>query len=89
MTRASIRLVLCGALVGTTAAVCAGADHNDDRNQEIRSHRGRGQQHSSFKLPEGTKEMTVPEDFRFDVDGKVAVGARPEAWHRRHRDPSP
>jgi len=26
--------------------------------------------HDLVKLPEGTKELTVPEDFRFTVDGR-------------------
>jgi len=31
--------------------------------------------HLVVKLPEGTRELTVPEDFRFNVDGKdMAVG---------------
>ena len=38
MTRAAIRLVLCGALVCLTAAVSAGADVNHVGDQEVPGH---------------------------------------------------
>ena len=38
------------------------------------------------KLPEGTREINVPDDFRFTVDGQQLAGARPEGGHERHGD---
>ena len=70
MTRAAIRSVLCGALVCLTAAVSsaqtAGSTTESKKFQVISVD---GNQ-LVVKLPEGTREITVPEGFRFNVDGK-------------------
>ena len=70
MTRATIRLVLCGALVCLTAAVSwaqtAGSTTETKKFQVISVD---GNQ-LVVKLPEGTREITVPPDFHFTVDGK-------------------
>jgi len=70
MTRATIRLVLCGALVFLTAAVSsaqtAGSATETKKFQVISVD---GNQ-LVVKLPEGTREITVPPDFKFTVDGK-------------------
>ncbi len=70
MTRAVVRVVLGGALVCLTAAVTSAQTTSTaaetkkfqiiavDGNQLV------------VKLPEGTRELTVPDDFRFNVDGK-------------------
>src|SRR6185295_19145124 len=70
MTRAAIRSALCGVLVCLTAAVSseqtAGSTTESKKFQVISVD---GNQ-LVVKLPEGTREITVPEGFRFNVDGK-------------------
>ncbi len=70
MTRATIRLVLCSALVCLTAGVSwaqtSGATSETKKFQVISVD---GNQ-LVVKLPEGTREITVPPDFHFTVDGK-------------------
>ena len=73
MTRAMIRVVLGGALVCLSAAVTlaqtpqTGTTSKTKRFQVIAVD---GNQ-LVVKLPEGTRELTVPQDFRFNVDGKM------------------
>jgi hypothetical protein len=70
MTRATIRLVLCGALVCLTAAVSwaqTSGTTTQTKKFQVISVDGN---HLVVKLPEGTRELTVPDDFRFNVDGK-------------------
>jgi LPXTG-motif cell wall-anchored protein len=67
VTRTLVRFVLGAALVGTTAAVALAQTTTQTKKFEVIAVEGND---LVVKLPEGTKEMTVPEDFRFDVDGK-------------------
>ena len=67
MTRTLVRFVLGAALVGMTAAVTLAQTTTQTKKFEVIAVDGND---LVVKLPEGTKEMTVPEDFRFDVDGK-------------------
>ena len=69
MTRATIRLVLCGAFVCLTAAVTLAQTSTTTETKKFQVIAVDGN-HLVVKLPEGTKELTVPEDFRFNVDGK-------------------
>jgi len=70
MTRATIRLVLCGALVCLTAAVSwAQTSGSTTETKKFQVISVDGNQ-LVVKLPEGTREITVPPDFHFTVDGK-------------------
>ena len=70
MTRAAIRLVLCGALVCLTAAVSLAQTTATSETKKFQVISVSGNQ-LVVSLPEGTREMTVPADFRFNVDGKM------------------
>ena len=71
MTRAAIRFVLCGALVCLTAAVTfAQTATSTTETKKFQIIAVDGNQ-LVVKLPEGTRELTVPDDFRFNVDGKM------------------
>ena len=70
MTRATIRLVLCSALVCLTAAVSSAQTSgttSETKKFQVISVDGNT---LVVKLPEGTREITVPPDFKFTVDGK-------------------
>jgi LPXTG-motif cell wall-anchored protein len=67
VTRTLVRFVLGAALVGMTAAVTLAQTTTQTKKFEVIAVEGND---LVVKLPEGTKELTVPEDFRFDVDGK-------------------
>jgi LPXTG-motif cell wall-anchored protein len=67
VTRTLVRFVLGAALVGTTATVTLAQTTTQTKKFEVIAVEGNN---LVVKLPEGTKELTVPEDFRFDVDGK-------------------
>jgi LPXTG-motif cell wall-anchored protein len=70
MTRATIRLVLCSTLVCLTAAVSSAqttGSTTETKKFQVISVDGN---QLVVKLPEGTRELTVPDDFRFTVDGK-------------------
>jgi len=70
MTRATIRLVLCSALVCWPAAVSlAQTTGSTTETKKFQVISVDGNQ-LVVKLPEGTRELTVPDDFRFTVDGK-------------------
>ena len=70
MTRATIRLVLCSAFVWLTAAVSlAQTTGSTTETKKFQVISVDGNQ-LVVKLPEGTRELTVPDDFRFTVDGK-------------------
>ena len=72
MTRATIRMVLCGALVCLTAAVSSAQTTTETKKFQVISVDGN---QLVVKLPEGTREITVPEGFHFTVDGKqLTVG---------------
>jgi len=71
MTRAAIRFVLCGAIVCLTAAVTfAQTATSTTETKKFQIIAVEGNQ-LVVKLPEGTRELTVPDDFRFNVDGKM------------------
>ena len=71
MTRAAIRFVLCGALVCLTAAVTfAQTATTTTETKKFQIIAVDGNQ-LVVKLPEGTRELTVPDDFRFNIDGKM------------------
>jgi len=71
MTRATIRLVLCGALVCLMAGAAQAqttTSSSETKKFQIISVDGNV---LVVKLPEGTREMAVADDFRFNVDGKM------------------
>ena len=70
MTRAAIRLVLGGALVCLTAAgtLAQTATTSETKKFQVISVDG---DKLVVKLPEGTREITVPAGFQFNVDGKM------------------
>ena len=70
MTRAAIRVVLSGALVCMTAAVTLAQTTTTTETKKFQVIAVDGNQ-LVVKLPEGTRELTVPDDFRFNVDGKM------------------
>lgn len=70
MTRAMIRLVLGSALVCVTAAVASAQTATTTETKKFQVIAVDGNQ-LVVKLPEGTREMTVPDDFRFNIDGKM------------------
>jgi LPXTG-motif cell wall-anchored protein len=67
VTRTLVRFVLGAALVGMTAAATLAQTTTQTKKFEVIAVEGNN---LVVKLPEGTKELTVPEDFRFDVDGR-------------------
>ena len=70
MTRATIRLVVCGALVCVAAATALAqtTTSSETKNFQVLSVDGN---RLVVRLPEGTRELSVPDDFRFNVDGKM------------------
>jgi hypothetical protein len=70
MTRAAIRLVFCGALVCLTAAVSLAQTSTTSETKKFQVIAVDGNQ-LVVRVPEGTRELTVPADFRFNVDGKM------------------
>jgi LPXTG-motif cell wall-anchored protein len=70
MTRAKIRLVLCGALVCLTAAVSVAQTTTTSETKKFQIISVAGNLFV-VKLPEGTRELSVPDDFRFNIDGKM------------------
>ena len=68
MGRTLVRFVLGAALVGMTATVTMAQTTTQTKKFEVIAVDGND---LVVKLPEGTKEMTVPEDFRFNVDGQL------------------
>ena len=70
MTRAVIRMVLCGVIVCVTAAVSSAQTQTSTETKKFEVISVYGNQ-LVVKLPEGTRELTVPADFRFNVDGKM------------------
>jgi hypothetical protein len=69
MTRAMIRVVLGSVIVCLTAAVTLAQTRTATETKKFQVIAVDGNQ-LVVKLPEGTRELTVPEDFRFNVDGK-------------------
>ena len=70
MRRAAIRLVLFGALVCLTAAAAPAQTSTTSETKKFQVISVYGNQ-LVVRLPEGTRELTVPDDFRFNVDGKM------------------
>ena len=70
MTRAIVRMVLCGALVCLTAAVSLAQTSTTSETKKFQVISVDGNQ-LVVRLPEGTRELTVPDDFRFTVDGQA------------------
>ncbi len=70
MTRAIVRVVLCGALVCLTAAVTLAQTSTTSETKKFQVISVDGNQ-LVVRLPEGTRELTVPDDFRFNIDGKM------------------
>ena len=71
MTRATIRLVLCGVLVCLTAAAAQAqttTTTSETKKFQIISVDGNT---LVARLPEGTREMVGADDFRFNVDGQM------------------
>jgi LPXTG-motif cell wall-anchored protein len=69
MTRGLVRVALSGALVWLTAAVMLAQTSTTTETKKFQIIAVDGNQ-LVVKLPEGTRELTVPDDFRFEVDGK-------------------
>ena len=67
MTRTLIRLMLSGVLVGVTAGATLAQSTTETKKFQVIAVEGN---QLVVKLPEGTKELTVPDDFRFTVDGQ-------------------
>jgi len=67
VTRTLIRLMLSGVLVGVTAGATLAQSTTETKKFQVIAVEGN---QLVVKLPEGTKELTVPDDFRFTVDGQ-------------------
>jgi len=67
VTRTLIRLMLGGVLVGVTAAATLAQSTTETKKFQVIAVEGNK---LVVSLPEGTKELTVPDDFRFTVDGQ-------------------
>jgi len=70
MIRASIRLVLCGAFVCLAAAGTSAQPTTTTETKKFEVIAVDGNQ-LVVRLPEGTRELTVPDDFRFNIDGNM------------------
>ena len=70
MKRAVIRIVLCGALVCLTAAAAPAQTTSTSETKKFQIISVDGNT-LVVRLPEGTREMAVADDFRFNVDGKM------------------
>jgi LPXTG-motif cell wall-anchored protein len=70
MTRAVIRVLLGSALVCLTAAVTSAQTSTMTQSKKFEVISVDGNR-LVVKLPEGTREMNVADDFRFNVDGKM------------------
>ena len=86
MTRAMSRVVLAAAVVCATAAVSL-AQTDDDLvgNQDVRNASRWTAITLVVKLPEGTRELTVADDFRFTVNGQQLSVHELKAGHEGHR----
>jgi LPXTG-motif cell wall-anchored protein len=70
MTRAITPVVLSGAIVCLTAAASFAQPATTTETKKFQIIAVDGNQ-LVVKLPEGTRELTVPDDFRFNIDGKM------------------
>ena len=66
---AAIRFVLCGALMYLTAAGIFAQTSTATETKKFQVIAVDGDE-LVVRLPEGTRKLTVPPDFRFTVDGK-------------------
>ena len=66
---AAIRFVLCGALMYLTAAGIFAQTSTTTETKKFQVIAVDGNE-LVVRLPEGTRKLTVPPDFRFTVDGK-------------------
>jgi len=70
MTRAFVRVVMSGAFVFLTATFVQAQAETSTQTKKFQVISVDGN-HLVVRLPEGTRELTVPDDFRFDIDGKM------------------
>ena len=70
MMRATIRLALCSAVVCLTAAAASAQTTTTSETKKFQVISVEGNV-LVVRLPEGTREMAVADDFRFNVDGKM------------------
>jgi LPXTG-motif cell wall-anchored protein len=70
MTRGLVRVVLSGSLVLLMAGVTLAQTSTTAETKKFHIISVDGNQ-LVVRLPEGTRELTVPEDFRFNVNGKM------------------
>ena len=70
MMRATIRLALCSAVVCLTAAAASAQTTTTSETKKFQVISVEGNV-LVVRLPEGTREMAIADDFRFNVDGKM------------------
>ena len=70
MMRATIRLALCSAVLCLTAAAASAQTTTTSETKKFQVIAVDGNV-LVVRLPEGTREMAVADDFRFNVDGKM------------------
>jgi LPXTG-motif cell wall-anchored protein len=70
MMRAAIRLALCSAVVCLTAAAASAQTTTTSETKKFQVISVEGNV-LVVRLPEGTREMAIADDFRFNVDGKM------------------
>jgi LPXTG-motif cell wall-anchored protein len=70
MTRAFVRVVMSGAFVFLTATFVQAQAGTSTQTKKFQVISVDGNQ-LVVRLPEGTRELTVPDDFQFDIDGKM------------------
>ena len=84
MTRAMVRLMLCGALVWLTAAVTVAQTSTTTETKKFQVIAVDGNR-PGRQAAGRHEELTVPDDFRFNVDGK-SCRCTTEARHGGHGD---
>ena len=70
MMRATIRLALCSAVLCLTAAAASAQTTTTSETKKFQVIAVEGNV-LVVRLPEGTREMAIADDFRFNVDGKM------------------
>ena len=84
MSRAMSRVVLAAAVVCLTAVVSLAQQtttSTETKTFEVLAVDGN---QLVVRLPEGTRELTVPDDFRFTVNGQQLSVQQLKAGHERH-----
>ena len=73
MARAMSRVVMAAAIVCVTAAVSLAEQAQQSATSETKTFEVLAQEGNLLvvRLPEGTRELMVPDDFRFNVNGKM------------------